>query len=84
MRNTLHNLCLPIEWLCSHFPHIPGLRRAHLHATTGIVVAVVGVTITKTVHSPFALHIVADFFGYTLHAIGIAPILKGFEQDPHH
>lgn len=79
---TLHTLCLPVEWIVSHFPHIPGLRRAHLHATTGTVVAVVGVVITKAVHEPFLLHVVADFFGYTLHAIGVAPILKGFE-DPH-
>jgi hypothetical protein len=81
MKRTLHNLCLPIEWICSHFPHIPGLRKAHLHATTGTVVAVVGVIITKSVHEPFVIHVIADFFGYTLHAIGVAPILKGFEGD---
>lgn len=81
LHSTVHILCVPVVYVCRHVPHIPGIHRHHVHISCGMVVALVGVVITKKVHEPFYLHIAADFVGYAMHAVGLAPLFKRFKLE---
>lgn len=77
----------PVELLHSHIKLTPKAKH-FIHCAVGIVVAVVGVVISKMHWFPpeHILHLSSDFIGYFLHGIGLAPIGKviftfvGFEE----
>lgn len=54
------------------------IKRKHIHIFIGFLIILLGVWVAKLahyVHNPF-LHICVDALGYTIHALGAAPIIK--------
>ena len=75
LRDTVHTLALPVIIASRHIPHIPGVKKPHVHATLGTGVMFIGVLVAKAPLTGFP-HICCDVLGYSLHAVGLAPVLK--------
>lgn len=61
--------------------HLIGEEHTPAHRiTVGGVIALFGMMIIKSVHEPVLLSFFCEFFGVTLHAIGVVPLLEAISK----